>query len=1046
MWDDRKVARDEPGTPDRREARLRICLLGEFAVRLDGNPVVELSTPRLQRLLGRLALAPGSGLRRDRLAWELWPESTEAQARTNLRKLLHDLRRLLNDPDDFLEVGSQTLRWRAGCALWIDTVAFAEALSRGDRATAVRHYGGPFLPACYDDWVLAERERLRSLAVEAFTRLAVLADDDRRDGEVVDHARRLLRIDPLHEPAYRLLMQALARRGERNEALRTYHRCVETLHHELDVGPEATTVQVYERLRTPACTGESAASAMARSPLIGRDHEWRIAHAAWRIAAGGQARFLLVTGEAGVGKTRLVEELAGRVAAEGHAVSRTRAYRAAGGLPWGPAVDWLRSEPLRPAVQDLDDVWVGELSRLLPELRTQHPGASEAPPVTDGTRRPHLLDAVRHALLATGRPLLLVVDDLQWCDRETLDLCAFVLQSSPGAPVLVAGTARAEDLDEDHPLTAMERHLARDGQVTAIALGRLDVGATADLATLVGGRALDPEVAGRLWRETEGNPLFVVEAVRAGLGAEEASGRQVLTPTVHAVISARLARLTPDARRLVEIAATIGREFTPEVLASAAGTTEDDLADALDELWRRHIVEERGSTYDFSHDKLRDVALEAISPARLRRLHRLVADALEQHHAHDLGPVSARLGAHYEAAGLDARAVEAYERAARHAYGVFALDDAIVLLRRGLRVLDRSPAGPGRDEVELRLRSARGVALVARRGYGASAVQRDYERVLTLHRRSGHQPDPSVLRGLALHAVTTCRFDRATELAHELAAAGRSDHTARVEAEYVLGVTCFWKGRFGGAEDHLRRAVEEYRPEESSIHIGRYVQDPKGVCLSRLALTQLFGGRPTQADETMDEALGFVHELDHPMTTGYVRAFDAVLAALTPEDHDLGASVAALQVVSSQMRIGYFETLARMLGGWHEVLNGDLGGLDAMRDVTTLLRREQQLHMTLGLGLLARGYLQAGEAAMGRAAVAEAMDWTRRTGQAYLLAELLRIDAELLALGGDRPAAATACSQAVAVATEQGSPWLVERARTTWGVVDDRPLGGSADR
>ncbi len=181
----------------------------------------------------------------------------------------------------------------------------------------------------------------------------------------------------------------------------------------------------------------------------------------------------------------------------------------------------------------------------------------------------------------------------------------------------------------------------------------------------------------------------------------------------------------------------------------------------------------------------------------------------------------------------------------------------------------------------------------------------------------------------------------------------------------------------------------------------------------------------------MREALRFAAELDHPMTTGYVRAFDSLLAALEPDDYDLAASVATLEAVTSEMRIGYFETLARLLGGWRDVLNGELAGVDAMQEATRAWKQEQQLHLTLGLSLLARGHLRTGDLASGRAVITDAVRRSERTGQAYLLAELLRIEAELLAAAGEPEASNRACKRAVDVAVQQGSPWLRERALAT---------------
>ncbi|TQM44188.1 transcriptional activator [Pseudonocardia cypriaca] len=1006
-------------------ARLVIRFLGEATATVDGRPVSELAAPRMQRLLARVALARDAGVPRDRLACELWPGSSAPQARTNLRKLLHDLRHALPDPGGLVDADARAVRWRAGRSVWLDVLAFTDATGNGDQEAAVRCYGGDLLPACDDDWTVAERERLRRLAVDALARLAGRAAARRDDPVVVEHARRLLMIDPLHEPGCRLLMEALVRRGERSEALRVHDRLAAGLARDLGVTPEPATTAIAHGIRraTPASRGGPE--------LVGRAAEWRAARDVWREAVGGRARLLLVTGETGIGKSRLLEELARRVLADGHAVAYSRAYEAAGRPPWGPVVDWLRSDPVQAGLDTLGITWLVELARLLPELRLVHPQLPEGPPATDVGRRHHLLDTVRRALLATGRPLLLVVDDLQWCDADTVELCGYLVQSSPSAPLLVAATARGDAAGED-AVTRLRRQLGRTGAVSTIALGPLDPASTAEMASAVARRPLGPDAAARLWAETEGNPLFVVEAVRAGFGTDR-TGPIALTPTVHAVITARLERLSPESRRLAEVAATIGREFTPAVLATAAGRTEDDLTDDLDELWQHHVVRDRGAAYDFSHDRLRDVTLQMISPARRRRLHRCVAEAIEAHHAADLGPVSAGLAAHYASAGLGSRAVEAYERAARHAHRVFALDDCVALLERALCLLDDSARGEPRDEVELRLRSALGVPLVARRGYGAPEVLRCYERALTLHRKLGRRPGPAVLRGLALHAVATLHLDRAAELGRELLVSDRTDPTTRTEGEYVLGVTAFWRGEFATAEHHLRAAIGSYRIEDAPLHVARYAQDPLGVCLSRLALTELFRGRPDDACTTMQDALRVATELDDPMTTGYVRAFDAILAALEPRRRDLRATVDALDAATHETHLGYFTIVARFLRGWHEVLDGDLRGVEAIREATDQLREDQPLHLSLGLCLLARAHLRAGEAHAGRAVVSEATGRSEDTGQRYLVPELLRVEAELCGLAGDRAGAARTAHRAVEAAVALDAPWLHERAAATAG-------------
>jgi ATP/maltotriose-dependent transcriptional regulator MalT len=295
-----------------------------------------------------------------------------------------------------------------------------------------------------------------------------------------------------------------------------------------------------------------------------------------------------------------------------------------------------------------------------------------------------------------------------------------------------------------------------------------------------------------------------------------------------------------------------------------------------------------------------------------------------------------------------------------------------------------------------------------------------------------------VLRGLALHAVVTCRFPRAEDLGRELTVVGQHDHSAWVEGEYVLGVTAFWRGDFAVAERHLSAAIDGYRVEDAPLHVARYAQDPLGVCLSRLALTQLFRGRPDDADRTIGEALRVAAELDNPMTVCYVRAFDAILTAFVPEHGDLGGAVAALDTITTAMHLDYFAIVARLLAGWRDICAGDPVGVAALRRAGDDLRREQPLHLTLGLSFLARAYRRTGDPASGRTAVAEALDATERSGQRYLLAELLRIDAELLALSGDEAGAVDGARQAVDAAVAMGSPWLRDRAVATLARISRR--------
>ena len=334
--------------------------------------------------------------------------------------------------------------------------------------------------------------------------------------------------------------------------------------------------------------------------------------------------------------------------------------------------------------------------------------------------------------------------------------------------------------------------------------------------------------------------MFVIEAMRAGIGSN-ADG-VLLTPTMRAVLRSRLDQLPDRARGLAEVAAVIGRPFTIDLLSVAAGVEESALVDDVDVLWRRRIFRDEGHTYDFSHDKLRAVTLELLSPARRRQLHREVAAAISATSGTDARFVGPRLAAHYDQGGLTAPAVEAYLRSGRRAVEVSAIADATSMFQRALVLLADIPPSDERDSLELEIRIALGAALVAVEGYGSSEARQLYERAMSLSRRLHREVDPPILRGLGLAAVMHCDFDEATARGRALVEHASNDRVARTEGLYLLGVSSFWRGDLAGARRHLAEATETYDVSDRRLHLASYAQDPQVVCRVRLALAELWAG------------------------------------------------------------------------------------------------------------------------------------------------------------------------------------------------------------
>jgi DNA-binding SARP family transcriptional activator len=1034
----------EPASPT-----LSMRLLGGFDLSVDGQPITSIDAPRLQSLLAYLVLNLDAGQPRERLAFLFWPDSEGSQARTNLRQALHLLRRALPDSERFLKSDARVVRWRADAPFLLDVAEFERLVSRAgeEREAGVRKserealeravatYAGDLLPDSYDEWIDPERERLREAFLGAAERLAELLELERDYRAAIPWTRRLLDRDPLNESSCQRLMRLYALAGDRAGALRVYHGYATALAREAGVEPSAATRDAYERLLEPIAPPtprEVASPTVGASPLVGRTAEWESLQAAWRRAAGGEAVLAMVAGEAGIGKSRLCEELRDWVGHQGIATAASRCYAAAGGLAYAPIVELLRSPTIGAQLRRLGDHWLTELARLLPELLDERPELAPPPPLTDDWQRARLLDALSHAFLVEERPLLLSIDDLQWCDGETLAWLHYILRSRPTAPLLVLATARSEEFGPDHPAQPLVHASRASGQAVELELQPLSQADTAALAGNVAGHQLDDERNAIVYRETEGNPLFVVEWMRAGL-AEHGELRE-FAPRTHSVIEARLAQLSPAGQELASLAATVGRDFTFDVLVRASSLSEEHLVEALDELWERRIVRERGvDGYDFGHDKLREAAYLRVGSARRRMLHGRVAQALERLHAGDLDGISGDLAAHYEAAGWNERAIGFYARAAEVAQRVYANERAIDLFSRALELLDAEPPSRQRDERELELRIGLGSPLVAIEGYGAPSVHDVYLRAQELCERLGERPGPPVLRAFALVNMARCELEQAYEHGEQLLELGERDDEpmVRVEGNYVLGVASFWLGEFARARDQLERAVAEYVPGRARSHLALYSQDPRVICLSRLALTLHYLGEPELAEDKAREALRLAEELEHPFSLAYALHFTALVAMERGDEPVARERAERMAKLAEDERLGFLQPMGGVFRGWILSLEGRADEATALirEGLDEYTRSGWTLYQPYGLVLLARICLDAGRSDEGRSAIEQGFQLTEQIGQRCLDAHLHLLMAELIvAGGGERSDAESHVSTALEVARRQSAPPLVQRA------------------
>ena len=377
---------------------------------------------------------------------------------------------------------------------------------------------------------------------------------------------------------------------------------------------------------------------------------------------------------------------------QGAVVASSQCFGTSGRLALAPVADWLRNPAVQAAAAALDPAWRAEVGRLVPAGGREERAAGSRS-MADAWQRHRFFEGLARGLMAVGRPLLLVLDNMQWCDQETLAFLTFFLGLAPGTPVLVAGTLRNDTLDEDPELADWTVRMRATGLMTELSLGPLDAADTARLAEAISGRPLLRTTWTCSRRRREASRCYVIEAVRGGV---DPGGTPVPADDLTAVLRNRLGQVTAAAREVAGLAAAVGTNFTLDLLTEASDLDAGIVVGAVDELWRRRIMREFGDGYDFSHDLLRDTAYAQVSPPKRWLLHRRVAQALELLHADDPDTVSAQLAEQYARGGRPGRAVAYYRRAADVAAGMFAHAEAIRLHQEALSIV-RQPAGGERQ-------------------------------------------------------------------------------------------------------------------------------------------------------------------------------------------------------------------------------------------------------------------------------------------------------------------------------------------------------------
>ncbi|MBN1661280.1 MAG: AAA family ATPase, partial [Anaerolineae bacterium] len=769
---------------------LQLFLLGPLDLRYGDQQLSKPPTLKSRSLLAYLALHRNQPQARERLVDLFWGDRPERRARRSLTTALWHIRRCLPE-EGLVRSKLNTVQLDPGSELWLDVDEFEAKAARHDIAsleTAIALYRGDLLDGFYDDWIIAERYHLEHLFCEALTRL-MAAHETRGDHEAaLATAARLLQQDDLREDAHRVIMRAYCRLGRRSAALEQYRYCRRVVEEELGVEPMAETTELNQQIldgrlaaeRIPegipaqmpslhpaAAAGRNPLDVVTRTVLVGRAEELAFLEDCWRAAAAAGPSLVLLSGEAGVGKTRLVEEFAHRLRSQGTHVIWGRCYEFERMLPYQPIADALRTVLPNLTSSQLQSVptWtLAEIARLVPAILEKRPDIEIAPMIAPGEERARLLDATARLLagLSSTAPLLLVLEDLQWASESTLQMLHYLAHHLTGQSLLMVGTFRPEGLAASHPVLDLRRRLTREQATRSLGLRRISA---ADVEALVremsgAGEAIIP-LAERLYLETEGNPFFLVEIVSslfelgvihleggAWQGAFDQISRQELPlpDSVSALIEARARRLGVDTQEALKLAAVLGREFDFDVLNAVWERGEDATLGALDELLRQRLIDEgRGTTardYAFTHHKLQQVVYAAIPRRRRQQTHAQAGTAMEQLYAPRTEELAGEIAFHFREGmrhdqALMEKAIEYSLKAADQARLAYAQREAVGYYQEALRILQEQHA------YEPAARTLMALGLTYHSAFEFQQARQAYERGFEMWQRA-RAVEPSV--------------------------------------------------------------------------------------------------------------------------------------------------------------------------------------------------------------------------------------------------------------------------------------------------------------
>ena len=1117
---------------------LKIYLLGQFNIANDAQPL-QLNSRPAQSLLAYLAMTAGMTHRRERLAGLMWPESSDANARAYLRQALWRIRKALDDgalsPEEYLKISDLAVTFDAQSAYWLDVDQIQESdqnISLEELLQTADHYRGELLPGFYDEWIPPERDRIVAIYQGKMQQLLELLLLEQRWQEAIERGEQWIRLAHAPEQAFRALMKAYAGLDDQHLVKTTYERCQEVLEQELGLKPSGETVELYEtlcrrKLRRQEQLTESPPARPARQPaflnnpeqplaeqtlFVARERELQDLDNLLDRALEGHGRVAFVTGEAGSGKTALLNEFAHR------ALRRHPDLILAGGscnmhtgigdpyLPFREILEMLTGDvegrwvagtintnharrlwdslllTTKAIVEqgpDLINTFVhgpavygrvsarntaGDKACIEPfevwqEQLKEMAGQSTTVALSPTMRQSGYFEQYTRALqdISRRRPLILLLDDLQWADLGSISLLFHLGRHIAGCRILILGAYRPEEIalghgGERHPLEPLANEMRRLFGNNTLNLNEAQDRTFLDSILDSEPNQFDSSFRQLIYRQTHGNPLFTIELLRgmqergdlrrneSGQWVEEtALDWETLPARVEAVIAERIGRLARPLRTALRVASVEGEQFTAEALAHVLGMEESEILALLNsDLERKHRlvkaqrIERKGdiflSRYRFQHSLFQTYLYNNLSAIERVHLHEQVGKALETLYQteEDRAAISPQLARHFTEAQVNDKAIQYLHLAGKKAVELSAFRESLTLLKMSLLLLETMPPSPERDRQELSILLTYAIAIQG--AEGTQAALETWTRAFELSRQAGRTVQSCVTLGeLAISSYVRAEYKDALTLGEETLALARETHDPLLIAlgHWYIGLASFGLAEYAQAQDHFSQTISFYNPQQ---HHRQFISlRGSDAGLSSLAYDSCclwIQGHWDQAEDQCLKALAQARAFNHPFSLADVLTYAGCFYHKMKGDHQL-------QLKFSNELMQLFTT--REGGEWQGTIisfRGDaLARLGQPDEGIELLEKgmacnkavDMYLNFTVYLCSLAEIYAGKNNINSAWTAINKAFAQAEASCEYYWLAELHRIKAKLLSMEGKDNAAQDSLKEALATARRQGA-------------------------